>query len=60
MFKFITDNEATQGFSENLSKIYIVQDLQTITEMTFYNSCRTTNDKNMCDTLQITAQISCW
>lgn len=47
-------------YSENMSKIYIVQDLQTITEMTIYNSCRTTNDKYMCDRLQITAQISCW
>lgn len=60
MFKFITDNEATRGFSGNMSKIDIVQDLQTITETTFYNSRRTTNDKNMCDRLQITAQISCW
>lgn len=47
-------------YSENRSKIYIVEDLQTITETAFYNSGRTTNDKYMCDRLQIIAQISCW
>lgn len=58
---FIADNEARQDFSGNMSKIDIFQYLQTITEMTFYNSCRTTtNDKKMCDSLQITARISCW